>query len=100
MVLDRPYPSTAFFRDLDPVERELRLEVSDDLADHLRWIRGDPRLSAWEESFLAGIATLIRQTEGRCRLTEKQWDKFWQISAKVAAADDDDADDADDVGDC
>jgi len=99
VVLDRPYPSTAFFRDLDPAERELRLEVSDDLADHLRWIRGDPRLTAWEESFLAGIATLIRETEGRCRLTQKQWDKFWQISAKVAVPDDGDDDD-DDAGDC
>lgn len=34
---------------LSPAEREARLETAQDLTEHLRWIRGDPRLSAWED---------------------------------------------------
>jgi len=83
-MLDR-CPFLAEFWELSDVEREVRLSLSRDFAERVRWARGDPRLSAWEEGFLAEIADMIRRSRGRCRLSQAQWAKFWEIADKVAA---------------
>jgi hypothetical protein len=47
---------------------------------------GDPRLSAWEENFLVGLAAWVApEGPGAQRLTAKQWTIMAQITAKIAA---------------
>jgi hypothetical protein len=84
-MLDR-CPFLARFWELSCVEREIRLSLSRDFAERVRWARGDPRLSAWEEGFLTDIADMIRRSRGQCRLSQAHWDKYWEIDAKSAAA--------------
>jgi hypothetical protein len=83
-MLDR-CPFVDRFWELSNVEREVRLSLSRDFAERVRWARGDPRLTAWEERFLTDIADMIRQSGGRCRLSQAQGDKYWEIDAKSAA---------------
>jgi hypothetical protein len=82
-MLDR-CPFLSAFEDLSDLERRVRLSLSADFAERVRWCRGDPRLTAWEEGFLTEIAAMIRRSRGRCRLSQPQWDKYWEIDGKVA----------------
>lgn len=55
----------------------MRLEEILDLA------RGDPRMSAWEEGFLASMADILRQTDGHVELSEQQVAVLLKIEDKV-----------------
>jgi hypothetical protein len=79
----REYPPEGRFWDLSPADRERRLEIAQDLVDHLRWLRGDPSLTAWEEGFLTGLEGMLRQSRGRYGPSRKQWDVVWKIGAKL-----------------
>ena len=96
--LARQYPPLGRFRELSQEEREARLETSQELAELIRWIRGDVRLSAWDEQFLAGMAHVLSKYEGRARISRKQWDQLWRIFA--LATDPAAADDAEDIEGC
>ena len=48
----------------------------------VRWARGDPRLSAWEERFLASI-TLLTNTPGAPLPSEKQIEVIERIGYKL-----------------
>jgi hypothetical protein len=83
----RVYPPTERFRELAPAERETRLDVAADLLSALQFWRGDPRLNAWEEGFLTSLVRLIQTTEGKAKITPKQWDKIHQILDKMVNED-------------
>ena len=74
------------FRELAPHHREMRQETAAYLAAMIRELRGDPRLSAWEEGFFASVEGVIRQTGGRVQLSRKQWEKAWQIRDRLENA--------------
>ena len=48
----------------------------------VQWARGDPRLSAWEEKFLASI-TLLTNTPGAPLPSEKQIEVIERIGTKL-----------------
>jgi hypothetical protein len=77
------YPPTRRFSELTPVERATRLEVAADLLNILQFWRGDPRLNYWEEGFLASLVQLLQSTQGKAKITPKQWDKIHQILDKM-----------------
>lgn len=62
-----------------------RRHVGERVAAILRLARGDPRLSSWEEGFLASIADIIRRTGGGPRLSDKQLTVLLNINDKVMA---------------
>jgi hypothetical protein len=76
-MLDR-CPFVVQFRELNDVQRQVRLSLSRDFAERVRWARGDPRLSASEEYYLAKVEGMIRRTVGRCQLSQNQWDKVME----------------------
>lgn len=61
------------------------METSADLLALLQWHRGDPRASAWEEAFLTSVVRQIEAFHGAAPLSEKQWDKVWQVLDKLGA---------------
>jgi hypothetical protein len=65
------------------VERATRLEVAADLLNILQFWRGDPRLNPWEEGFLTSLVRLLQGTQGKAKITPKQWDKIHQILDKL-----------------
>ena len=73
------------FWQLAPHHREMRRETAADLAAMIRTLRGDPRLTAWEEGFFANIEGILRQTGGRVQLTQKQWNRIWIIHDRLEA---------------
>jgi hypothetical protein len=79
----RAYPPTGRFWELTSAERETRLDVATDLLNALQFWRGDPRLNAWEEGFLTSLVQLIQTTEGKAKISPKQWDKIHQILDKM-----------------
>ncbi len=79
----RAYPPTERFWQLTPVERATRLEVAADLLNILQFWRGDPRLNSWEEGFLTSLVRLLQSTQGKAKITPKQWDKIHQILDKM-----------------
>lgn len=60
---------------------EIRLEPDRDMRAYLNFMRGDPRLSSWEEGFLASVAQIHRSGQ---LLTAKQWHALRRIGEKVA----------------
>jgi hypothetical protein len=79
----RMYPPTGRFKELTPAERATRLEVAEDLLNILQFRRGDPRLNSWEEGFLTSLVRLLQSTQGKAKITPKQWDKIHQILDKM-----------------
>jgi hypothetical protein len=76
--------------ELPPEERVTRLDVASDLLAMCQFYQGDPRLSAWQEGFLASMANILRQTGGRARISPKQWVKLQEIMALMEQAPDED----------
>ncbi|GAC1415406.1 MAG: hypothetical protein NVSMB6_17700 [Burkholderiaceae bacterium] len=62
-----------------------------------RFYRGDPRLNAWQEGFLAGLARILTETHGKARISVKQWAKFREIQ-DLMEQDDQPLDHSDDPG--
>jgi hypothetical protein len=62
-----------------------RRHVGERVAAILRLARGDPRLSFWEEGFLASIADILRRTGGAPSLSDKQLAVLLNINDKVMA---------------
>ena len=58
------YPPTGQFRTLTRAQQAERLDVTEDLLANVQWWRGDPRLSAWQEGFLASMAHRLSISEG------------------------------------
>jgi len=80
----RVYPPTGRFSELTLLERKTRLDVAADLLNILQFWRGDPRLNSWEEGFLTSLVRLLQSTQGKAKITPKQWDKIHQILDKMA----------------
>jgi hypothetical protein len=78
-----PYPSTKRWQELTRPEQRERMELSADLLPILQWNRGDPRLTAWEEGFLAGMVRHIETFHGAAKISVKQWDKIRLILEKL-----------------
>lgn len=53
------------------------------LQELLTIARGDPRLTAWEEGFLASMADMLRRTEGCPILSDKQIAVLLKIEDKT-----------------
>jgi hypothetical protein len=68
------------------------------LAEQVRDMRGDPRLTAWEEGFLSSIQLKLATYGAKALLTEKQVAVLEKLRAKVAAEPVADEDDATTVG--
>ena len=79
----RAYPPTNRWRELTRQEQRERMELSADLLPILQWNRGDPRLTAWEEAFLAGMVRHIETYHGAAKISPKQWDTIRQILDKL-----------------
>ena len=79
------YPPAKRWQELTRPEQRERMELSADLLPILQWNRGDPRLTAWEESFLAGMVRHIETFHGAAKISPKQWDKIRTILAKLDA---------------
>lgn len=75
--------STILYRNLTPQKRLLRLAVANDLIRQFQHWRGDPRLSWWQEGFLADMVRKLRETQGRMRISEKQWVKIREIQIAI-----------------
>jgi hypothetical protein len=65
------------------VELAIRLEATDDLLHLLQWNRGDPRLTAWEEAFLARMVRTQQKYRGKVPPTPKQWDQIPSVMARL-----------------
>ena len=50
------------------------MELSADLLPILQRNRGDPRLPAWEEAFLAGMVRHVETFLGAAKISPKHWD--------------------------
>jgi hypothetical protein len=92
------YPTTTMYRELPPVEKAIRLETAAELLELCRFWRGDPKLNAWQEGFLAGMTESLRETRGKARISDKQWAKFREIQ-ELMERDTGPADEADDAAD-
>ena len=79
------YPTTAMYWDLPPKEKLLRLEVANDLLRQFQHWRGDARLNSWQEGFLASLVRRLRDTQGKCRISEKEWVKIREIQIAMEA---------------
>jgi len=78
------YPPTAPWWELTEEELATRLDTAEDLLNLLQFWRGDPRLNAWEQSFVAEIVRRIQKYRGKLAITPKQWVKIHQILDKLA----------------
>ena len=78
-------PTTVRYRDLPPQAKLLRLEVANDLLRQFQYWRGDARLNAWQEGFLANMVRRLRETHGKCRISEKEWVKIREIQVAMEA---------------
>src|SRR3982751_4402796 len=79
-------PTTVKYRDLPPQAKLLRLEVANDLLRQFQYWRGDARLNAWQEGFLANMVRRLRETQGNCRSSEKEWVKTRESQGAREAA--------------
>jgi hypothetical protein len=55
------------------------------LRERILELRGDERIDAWEEAFLASLSKMLNAWGTETRLSEKQVAKLEQIVAKVMA---------------
>ena len=78
-------PTTEMYRDLPPKAKLLRLEVANDLLRQFEYWRGDARLNSWQEGFLASMVRRLRESQGKCRISEKQWVKIREIQIAMEA---------------
>jgi hypothetical protein len=88
-----PYPPTAIFRELSREDQIERLDVAEDLLDLVKFWRGDPRLSAWQEGFLATMAQRLTISQGKYKVSHKEWDKIREIQDLMEQDEDEDGDD-------
>lgn len=84
------YPPTELFRFLTPAEKAARLDAADDMLNLMQFWRGDPSLSAWQEGFLCEMVRRLRLSNGKYRVSEKEWKKFWEIRDLIMADPEDD----------
>jgi hypothetical protein len=82
-MMNRPYPPSEPFHQLSREDQRARLDASWDISFMINWLRGDPRLTWWEEAFLTSMKDRLRLTRGQMAISPKQWDKLWQIMEKV-----------------
>jgi hypothetical protein len=68
-----------------PHEIRAMIQTGQNLREILRTARGDPRLTAWEEAFLASLAARVWNAWGLINLTERQCKVLLQITDKIAA---------------
>jgi hypothetical protein len=61
-----------------------RRETGQRVAANVTLARGDSRLSAWEEGFLANLADILRRTNGHIELSEKQAAALLRVQDKVS----------------
>jgi hypothetical protein len=73
------------YRDLPPKAKLQRLEVANDLLRQFQYWRGDPRLNVWQEGFLTNMVQRLRETQGKCRTSEKEWVKIREIQVAMEA---------------
>ena len=66
------HPLPKRWRDLTAEEKSARLDVAEDLLLLIRWNRGHPWNTAWEEHFLASIEHQIVTFGGKAGLTLRQ----------------------------
>lgn len=62
---------------------KMRKATGERLSVILQEGRGDPRLTAWEEGFLASMADIQRRTGGQPELSEKQAKVLLSIEDKL-----------------
>ncbi len=67
-------------------EQQRRAALAAGLAAEVNGWRGDPRLTAWEEEFLTGIARDLQALGGEAVLTMRQRDKLDEILGGLARA--------------
>ena len=79
------YPTTEMYRDLPPKAKLLRLEVANDMLRQFQYWRGDARVNEWKEEFLASMVQRLRESQGKCRISEKQWVKIREIQIAMEA---------------
>ena len=72
-------------RETPPHEIRAMIQTGQNLREILRTARGDPRLTAWEEAFLASLAARVWNAWGLINLTERQCTVLLQITDKIAA---------------
>lgn len=80
---ERAHLQTVHWRELTPAELADRLEATDDLLHLLQWHRGDPKLTAWEEAFLAGMVRTLQKYRGKVPPSPKQWDQIRSVVARL-----------------
>jgi hypothetical protein len=67
------------FYTLTREQKAERLEVADDLMANAQWWRGDPRLNSWQEGFLTNLVARLRTSDGRYKVSAKEWAKIKEI---------------------
>jgi hypothetical protein len=67
------YPPVGHYRTLTWAQKRDRRDAASDLLPQIQWLRGDVRLTSWEEGFLASIARRLQETHGTVSLSPKQW---------------------------
>jgi len=77
------YPPVGHYQTLSWSQKRERRDVGSDLLEQVQWLRGDPRLSSWEEGFLASIARMLQETHGTVSISPKQWNIIRQINVLV-----------------
>ena len=90
------YPPTDQFRFLSPDEQAARLDAAEDMLALMQFWRGDPRLSSWQEGFLAEMVRRIDLSKSKYKVRPKEWDKFWEIR-DLMVVDPSETDDEDDA---
>jgi hypothetical protein len=63
------YPPTDQFRFLSPDEQAARLDAAEDMLALMQFWRGDPRLSSWQEGFLAEMVRRIDLSKGKYKVS-------------------------------
>jgi hypothetical protein len=77
--VSQTYPPTGRFYTLTPIEKAERLDTAEDVLANADWWRGDPRLNWWQEGFLTNLAARLRISDGRYKISVKEWDKYREI---------------------
>ena len=93
-------PIAKRWRDLTVEEKSARLDVAEDLLWLIRWNRGHPWNTAWEEQFLASIEHQIVTFGGKAGLTVRQMTVLRQLFDKLDADPDEVESGPDDEDEC
>jgi hypothetical protein len=82
--MSRPY------REQEPAEKLFSQSTGRALHNHIRSLRGDPRLSWRDEGFLASLDQQLYETWFTKELSEKQMAWLWDITDRLKAMPEDD----------